>query len=93
MSSILGNLLDNKKSAITLLKNKISKLTENDLLKIVRYALKYPPRATALLGAILEFSKNKNSIEGLRANLNPLTSYKIGIKEEILPTAPKWNIS
>jgi len=82
-----------KKSAITLLKNKISKLTENDLSKIVRYALKYPPRAKALLGAILEFSKKKNSIESLKTNLNPLTSYKLGIKEEILPTAPKWNIN
>ncbi|HZJ36026.1 MAG TPA: DUF6088 family protein [Gillisia sp.] len=82
-----------KKSAIALLKNKISKLTENDLSKIVRYALKYPPRAKALLGAILEFSKKKNSIESLKTNLNPLTSYKLGIKEEILPTAPKWNIN
>jgi len=82
-----------KKSAITLLKNKISKLTENDLAKMVRYALKYPPRAKALFGAILELSKKKNSIEGLKSNLNPLTSYKLGIKEETLPTAPKWNIN
>ncbi len=83
----------NKKSAITLLKNKISKLPENDLSKMVRYAIKYPPRAKALLGAILEFSRKRDSIEGLRTNLNPLTSYKLGIKEETLPTAPKWNIN
>ncbi len=82
-----------KKSAITLLKNRINKLTENDLSKIVRYALKYPPRAKALLGAILEFSQKKNSIEDLKTNLNPLTSYKLGINEEILLTAPKWNIN
>jgi len=82
-----------KKSAITLLKYKISKLTENDLSKIVRFALKYPPRAKALLGAILEFSKKKNSTENLKTNLNPLTFYKLGIKEEILSTAPKWNIN
>jgi DNA-binding Lrp family transcriptional regulator len=82
-----------KKSGITLLKNYIKRLTENDLSKLVRYAIKYPPRAIALLGAILEFSENMVSIESLRANLNPLTSYKLGIKEEILPTAPKWNIN
>jgi predicted transcriptional regulator of viral defense system len=82
-----------KKSAIILLKNKISKLTENDFSKMVRYVLKYPPRAIALLGSILEFYEGNNSIEGLRANLNPLTSYKIGIKEETLPTASKWNIN
>ena len=81
-----------KKSAITLLKNKISKLKENDLSKIVRHALKYPPRAKALLGAILEFSKKEKSIEVLKTNLNPLTSYKLGIKEATLPTAPKWKI-
>jgi hypothetical protein len=81
-----------KKSAIKLLKNKIDKLSENDLSKIVRFAIKYPPRVTALLGAILEFSKKMNSIQGLRANLNPLTYFKIGIKEETLPTAPNWNI-
>ena len=82
-----------KKSAITLLKNKISKLNENELSKMVKYALKYPPRGKALLGAILELSKKKKSLEELRANLNPLTSYKLGINKETLPTAPKWNIS
>ena len=82
-----------KKSAIILLKNKISTLTENDLSKMVRSALKYPPRAKALLGAILEYSRKTNGIEGLKINLNPFTSYKLGIKEEILPTAPDWNIN
>lgn len=82
-----------KKSAIALLKNKISKLSKNDQIKIIRYALKYPPRATALLGAILELSEKKNGFESLKTNLNPLTNYKIGIKKEILPTAPKWNIN
>ncbi|MDT0687675.1 DUF6088 family protein [Autumnicola psychrophila] len=81
-----------KKSAIGLLTNKISNLVEDDLLKLVRYALKYPPRATALLGAILEAS-SKNQVEVLKNSLNPLTSYNMGIKEDILPTAPKWNIN
>lgn len=82
-----------KKSAITFLKNKIGKLSENALSKMIRYALKYPPRATALLGAILELAKKKNGLESLRTNLNPLTTYKLGIKKETLPTAPEWNIN
>ena len=82
-----------KKSAITLLKNKIGTLSENDRSKLIRYALKYPPRATALLGAILELSKKKNGLESLKTKLNPLTTYKLGIKEETLSTAPKWNIN
>ena len=79
-----------KKSAITLLKNEIGKLSENDLSKMIRYALKYPPRATALLGAILELSKKKKGLESLKTNL---TTYKLGIKKETLPTAPEWNIN
>ncbi|MDA0784311.1 MAG: DUF6088 family protein [Bacteroidetes bacterium] len=81
------------KSAIALIRNKICKLSENDQLKMIRYALKYPPRATALLGAILELSKKKNGLESLRTNLNPLTTYKLGIKKETLPTAAEWNIT
>ena len=81
-----------KKSSIKLLESKIGKLSENDRSKMIRYALKYPPRATALLGAILELSR-KNGLEILREKLNPLTTYKLGIKEETLPTASKWNIN
>jgi hypothetical protein len=82
----------NKKSAITLLKNKISTLSESDRSKMIRYALKYPPRAIALLGAILELSK-KNGLENLKTKLNPFTNYRLGIRKETLPTAPKWNIN
>lgn len=82
-----------KKSAITLLKNNIGKLSENDRSKMIRYALKYPPRAKALLGAILELSKKKKGLAILKKNLNPLTTYKLEIKEEILPTAQEWNIN
>lgn len=82
-----------KKSAIALLKNKINKLSKNDQSKIIRYALKYPPRVIALLGAILELSKKKDGLESLRTNLNPLTTYNLGIKKETLPTAPGWNIN
>lgn len=81
-----------KKSAIGLLSNTISNLAEKDLLNLVKYALKYPPRPTALLGAILEFTSKKNQTEILKNRLNPLTSYKMGIERDILPTAPEWNI-
>jgi len=82
-----------KKSAITLLKNKIDKLPESDRLRLLKYALKYPPRARAFLGALLTALKKDNEINSLKASLNPLTSYKLGIKEEIMPTARSWNIN
>ena len=81
-----------KKAAITLLKKKISTLSDNDRSKMIRCALKYPPRTIALLGAILELSKEKNGLEGLKKSLNPLTTYKLGIQIDTLPTGPKWNI-
>lgn len=80
------------KSAITLLKNKIGKLSEKDQAKMTQYALKYPPRAIALLGAILEISEAKKYLKSLKTKLNPLTTYKIGIKKGTLATASKWNI-
>jgi hypothetical protein len=81
-----------KKAAITLLKKKISMLSDSDRSKMIRSALKYPPRTIALLGAILDLSKEKNGLESLKKSLNPLTTYKLGIQIDTLPTAPKWNI-
>jgi hypothetical protein len=82
-----------KKSAIVLFKSKINELSENELLKMIGYAMKYPPRAIALLGSLLELLKEEIVYEGLRAKLNPLTTYSLGIKKELLPTAPGWNIN
>jgi hypothetical protein len=59
---------------------------------MVEYALAYPSRVRALLGAILEAMCIKTNIELLRKSLNPLSSYKIGISTNILPTVPNWNI-
>lgn len=79
-----------KKSAITILKNQLDMLTEKELARLLKYALKYPPRARAFLGALLEALKKNKKL--LKASLNPLTSYSLGI-EKILPTAPNWNIN
>ena len=82
----------NVRSAIVLLKNKITNLKERELFKMIKYSLEYPPRTRALLGAILEFFVDGTSIKILESNLNPLTSYRLGIVAEILPTGPKWKI-
>nr|NQU91840.1 hypothetical protein [Bacteroidota bacterium] len=82
-----------KELTIKILKNRVKSLTGNDLSKIIKYALKYPPRTKALLGAILESLKENSGLESLKASVNPLTSYKLGIKEETLPTVQNWNIN
>ena len=70
----------------------IGKLDEQEILKIKKMALKYMPQAIALLGAILEIVKPQEDTNLLFKKLNPITVYKLGISNKILPTQKKWNI-
>ncbi|MDD4190682.1 MAG: DUF6088 family protein [Mangrovibacterium sp.] len=80
-----------KKSGIRFLQDKLNGLSEKETNVLVKYALKYPPRVRAFLGAILnEISGQENS--NLKQSLNPLTTYSLNLNENILTTAPNWNI-
>ncbi|WP_246222868.1 DUF6088 family protein [Draconibacterium halophilum] len=80
-----------KKSGIRFLQDKLNSLSEKETNTLVKYALKYPPRVRAFLGAILnEISGQENS--NLKQSLNPLTTYSLNLNENILTTAPNWNI-
>jgi len=81
-----------KKMAIKYLLNKVEKLSSKERALIIKYALKYPPRTRALLGALLSNINKKRDAVILQESLNPLTTYRLGIKKEILKTAPEWNI-
>ena len=70
----------------------LSKLNEQEISKIKKLALKYTPQAIALLGAILEIVKPQEDTSLLFKKLNPITVYKLGISDKILPTQKKWNI-
>jgi len=70
----------------------IGELEEKQLQNLIKYALKYPPRVRALLGAILEFLKIKEQYQVLKDSLNPLTDYNYYIQVKDLPTIKKWNI-
>jgi hypothetical protein len=70
----------------------IGKLDERQMSKIKKLALKYTPQAIALLGAILETIKSHEDTSLLINKLNPITTYKLGISDNILPTQKKWNI-
>ena len=78
--------------AMKILRSKISNLNEKQIVDLVKYALLYPPRVKALVGAILEDLKTNVSLEALKEGLNPLTKIKIGLKETDLPTIKNWNI-
>ncbi len=90
-----GNISDlDKKSGIKILRKKINALSKRDRAKLIRYALKYPPRARALLGAILMGTNNIeiSKLEKLKSSLNPLSNYDLGLSKNILKSVQDWNI-
>ena len=80
-------------NAIKILMPKIKVLKKNDIEHLIKYALQYPPRVRALLGAILEnIFRNEFDLLTLKSSLNPSTNFKLGIKNTVLPSTQNWNI-
>lgn len=71
----------------------VKELNDKQTESFIKYALMYPPRVRAMVGAVLEDIDTKTkSIEKLKESLNPLTTIKLGIKESELPTKSNWYI-
>ena len=68
----------------------IAALSEGDLEKLADLAENYQPYVRALLGAILD-SLGADTRQ-LRATLNGVTTYKLPVTAQALPTKLKWNI-
>lgn len=79
-------------AAVLLLGNKLKGLTAKELDKMIKYALKYPPRARALLGAVLEAFVVDANVTPLKNSLNPLSEYRYKISEAMLPNAQNWKL-
>ncbi len=82
----------NKKTAIKRIKAFITDLKDLDKKRLVKYAIDYPPRTRALLGALLESINRKEDLNRLKESINGLTTFKIGITIEILPNSKEWFI-
>jgi len=80
------------REALEIIVRQIQQLAGSELISIVEYALKYPPRVRALFGAILSFIENGVTAKALKATLNPLTVFRLGINDNLLPSAAEWNI-
>jgi hypothetical protein len=70
----------------------IKDLSKGDKATLGRLALKYPPAARALLGAVLEEIGSRSLTEPLLKSLNPITTYKLPGADKVLSSADKWNI-
>ncbi len=79
-------------SAIIVLKSVISKLSSTEKKNLIKFAISYPPRVIAFLGALMEDIDINLNTNLLRKCLNPLTKYKIGINSLILPSVTNWSI-
>jgi len=81
-----------KKSAIEILKNKLLDFNQKQIRDLIGFAMKYPPRVRAFLGALLEELKIETGIEKLQESLNPLSEYSLRLSKNILQTVENWNI-
>lgn len=79
-------------NALTIFKNRIGQLTKPQRQILIQYALAYPPRVRALLGAILTILGRQEETGPLRDSLNPLTNFALGLTDRLLTSAADWNI-
>ncbi len=82
----------NVPKAVKILSDRIKKFDNKQITELVKYALLYPPRVRALLGAVLENMDEKNVTKNLKASLNPITKFELGLKQSDLPTINNWYI-
>jgi len=75
-----------------LLLNQLAALNNSEQEQLKKLALKYPPATRALTGALLQQIDSNQNIEGLQKSLNPITTYKLQVSKNILPTAKNWHI-
>ncbi|MCB0650837.1 MAG: hypothetical protein KDC85_06140 [Saprospiraceae bacterium] len=79
--------------ALQILMPQMKELALEDIDSMMQYALQYPPRVRALLGALIEsIFPDKFDLKALKQSLNPYSTYKLNIKTSTLPATSKWNI-
>ncbi len=79
-------------SAIPIFKTSIGALPRAQQEELIGYALSYPPRVRALLGALLEDLTYPEDLTNLKQSLNPLSKFDLGISATELQSAPNWSI-
>lgn len=79
-------------SALTIFKTRIKALSSERQRQMITYALLYPPRVRALLGAVLEETQSDLDLTPLKEGLNPFTKFNLGFNSSLLKTASNWNI-
>ncbi|WP_426491228.1 type IV toxin-antitoxin system AbiEi family antitoxin domain-containing protein [Hymenobacter sp. 102] len=79
-------------AALLRLREQIKQLPSLEQAALVRLAQDYNPATRALLGALLEGMGEVTLATKLKASLNPLSTYKLGLSEQALPNRAQWHI-
>ena len=80
-------------SELTILRVKelLKNMAKKDIDNLLALVKNERPFVRAILGAILESISNSQSIK-MKANLNPITKYKLGFSEKFMPNKENWGI-
>jgi len=78
--------------SITILVGQMKRLTEEEIKRMSKLAMKYNPATRALLGAMLEKYFSEIPVSGLFKSLNPLSKYKLNVSNTVLSGKSKWYI-
>lgn len=78
--------------AVKILSKKLESFEDKKVKELIEYALLFPPRVRALLGAILENNNSQINFSKLKESLNPMTTFELGLKKTDLPTINNWYI-
>lgn len=79
-------------NAVKILSKQLEKFEDKKVEELIKYALLYPSRVRALLGAMLQNIDENRSTQKLKESLNPITKFELGLKERDLPTLKNWYI-
>jgi len=80
------------KQSISRMVKVISEHTVDELNKMTKLVIKYPPSTRALYGAILDELNQGKLVQPLFDSLNPITKYEIKGAADILAHASKWSL-
>lgn len=76
---------------VSVLLKRLKKLNQRQATELVELGKKYQARVRALLGAMLEATNRPKLSARLKETLNPLTTYKAGVRNA-LPNSKAWNL-
>jgi len=75
-----------------ILLTKLASYQPAEVVRVVELAESYNPSTRAFLGAMLDKLGYVEMTKPLRNNLNPLSNYRLGISERVLPNKKDWRI-